>query len=98
MYHFKLYEDERLIGLNRKRKNQIINNAIRSYRKENPINWVKRLGLFSLVSFLPALLIYVFMGSGLVVGWLAMSSFILATKLAHDETSFILPYLDRELS
>ena len=98
MYHFKLYEDERLIGFNRKRKNQIINNAIRSYRKENPINWVKRLGLFSLVSFLPALLIYVFIGPSLILGWQAVSSFILATKLAHDETPLILTYLDKELS
>ena len=98
MYHFKLYDDERLVSLNRKEKHRIVNKAIKTYRNENPVNWIKRLSLFALVSFLPALIIYVFIGSSFVTGWLAISSFILAVKLARDETPNILPYLDKELS
>ena len=97
MFHFKLYDDKRLIDLDRKEKQRIVNKAISAYRNENPINWIKRLSLFSLISYLPALIIYILNGSGFVIGWLAMSSLLLAIKLANDETPDILPYFNKEL-
>lgn len=97
MFHFLLYDDKRLAQLNRREKQALVNNAIKNYRKNTPINRLQRLATLGVLLLLPACAIYYFFSSGLALAWLCLSTLTVAAILAHKETPDILPYLDMEL-
>jgi hypothetical protein len=97
MFHFKLYDDSRLKDLKHTQKISIVNKAVKLYRKNHPVNlWTRLLLLFSVCVF-PPVAIYITSEINLIIGWIALSIFILNIKLASDESPQVKPYLDKVL-
>lgn len=95
MFYFELYDDTRLQGLKHSKKINIVNDAVRLYRKDYPLNLSKRLLSIFIVCCIPALILLFLVSSSLAIGWLSLSAFILNIKLAGSESSQIKPYLDQ---
>ena len=98
MFHFKLYNDERLVGLNHKEKQKIISKAMKAYRKQHPVDLFRRLTLFACFSIIPSIVIYLLNGQQWTINWFCVSGLLLSWKLAHDETPAIMPFLSQVLA
>ncbi len=97
MFHFALYDDNRLSHLKNAEKRQVIARAIKLYRQDHPLNLKKRLVFVFLFACLPALLLYIFHGTTFVLSWVCISSMFIAYKLESKEAPKIIPYLDEAI-
>ena len=95
MFYFELYDDVRLKGIKHSKKISIVNKAVKLYREKHPINLGKRLLLTFVVCLLPAIILYLFTGVNMTIGWFGLSIFVLNIKLASDETPEVKPYLEQ---
>ena len=95
VFYFKLYDDMRLKNLKHSQKINIVNDAVKLYRKDCPINLSKVLLTILIVCLIPAILSYFFVGANLAIGWFSISILGLNIKTARDETSLVEPYLDQ---
>ena len=93
MFYFNLYDDPALEGCSISDKNKIINIAVKQARIDYPLNISKRLGILGGVVFLPAFILYYFLGFNAAVSWTIASTILLNIKLASLETPTIKPYL-----
>jgi hypothetical protein len=98
MYYFKLYDDLRLNNLKHSKKINIVNSAVKLYRKDHPLNLTKRLIPLTIFCLVPALVLLYLFGIGLTVGWFALSTMFFNINTASNESSNIEPYLDQVLS
>ena len=97
MFYFKLYDDKRLKGLKQSEKIEIVNSAVKQFRKDKPINISRRLLIMFLWCGIPALVFLILFNFGFAIGWFALSILILGIKTASDESAGIEPYLDKVL-
>jgi hypothetical protein len=88
----------RLRGFKHSKKINIVNDAVKLYRKDSPLNLSKVLLSIFIVCLIPALLSYFFVGVNLAVAWFSISILGLNIKTARDETSQIEPYLDQVIN
>lgn len=95
MFYFELYDDTRLQGLKHSKKVNIVNNAVRLYRKDYPLNLCKRLLSIFIVCCIPALILLFLVNGSLAIGWFSLSILILNIKFAGDESPQVKPYLDQ---
>ena len=93
MFHFRLYNDEKLKGFKHFEKVAIVNRAIKLSRQEHPVNLVLRLILISTFCLLPGSLLYYFYGISLAIPWSVFSILILNIKLASNEIEVLKPYV-----
>ena len=97
MFYFKLYEDKRLKDLKHSKKIEIVNNAVKLYRKDTPLNVKSRILTMLTWCGIPALILFWVFNYGFAIGWFALSIFILQVKSANDESVNIEPYLNQAL-
>jgi hypothetical protein len=97
MFYFELYADKRLQGLKQSRKINIVNDAVKLYRNDFPLNLSKRLLSIFIVCCIPSLIAFFLLGGGFAVGWFSLSITILDMKNSNDESPQIRPYLDQVL-
>ena len=97
MFHFKLYEDKRLKNLKHSKKVEIVNNAVKLYRQDAPLNVKSRILTILIWCGIPALILFWVFDYGFAIGWFALSIFILEVKSANDESGNIEPYLSQVL-
>lgn len=95
MFYFELYDDNRLQGLKHSKKINIVNNAVRLFRKDYPLNLNKRLLPIFIVCCIPALISLFLVSGSLAISWFSLSIFILNIKFASDESPQVRPYLDQ---
>ena len=97
MLYFKLYDDKRLKDLKHSKKIEIVNNAVKLYRKDKPLNITSRLLAMLIWCGIPAVALFFVFNFSFAIGWFALSIFILEIKLANDESSEIESYLNKVL-
>ena len=97
MFYFRLYDDKRLDGLKHGKKINIVNDAVKLYRKDHPLNLTNRLLAVLIVCFVPAFISFLLVGFGLAIGWFALSTMLLEMRAASIESPQIEPYLDQVL-
>lgn len=97
MFYFKLYDDKRLKGLKHSEKVSIVNDAVKLFRKEKPINIPRRLLVLALWCAIPAIALLFAFNFSFAIGWFVLSTFILELKTASDESTEIEPYLNKVL-
>ena len=98
MFYFILYDNEKLKNFKHKRKIEIVNNAVKLYRKDKPLKMFSRLLAALIWCGIPSLIVFLIFNDGLaVIGSLSLSTVILNIKLANDESSEIEPYLEKVL-
>mgnify|MGYP003385029664 CR=1 FL=1 len=101
MLYFKLYDDERLKDLKHSKKIEVVNNAAKIYRKDNPLNVISRLLAVIIWCCIPAIIlffVFVFVfGFSFSVGFFTVSIIILNSKLANDESVDVEAYLNQVL-
>lgn len=97
MFYFKLYDDKRLKDLKHSKKIEIVNNAVKLYRKDKPLNITSRLLAMLIWCGIPAVVLFLVFSFGLAIGWFALSIFILEIKLANDESADVETYLNQVL-
>ena len=97
MFYFKLYDDKRLKDLKHSKKVEIVNNAVKLYRKEKPLNVSSRILSMLIWCGIPALVLFLVFNFSFAIGWFALSIFILEVKAANDESINVEPYLNRAL-
>ena len=95
VFYFELYDDTRLQGLKYSRKIKLVNDAVKLYRKDYPLNLTKRLLSIFIVCGIPALISLFMVSGGLAIGWFSLSILILNIKIAGDESPQVKPYLDQ---
>lgn len=95
MFYFKLYDDMRLKNFKHSKKINIVNDAVKLYRKDSPLNLSKVLLTIFIACLIPALLSYFFVGANLAIAWFSISILGLNIKTARDETPLVEPYLDQ---
>ncbi len=97
MFYFKLYDDKRLKDLKHSSKIEIVNNAVKLYRKDKPLNITSRLLAMCIWCGIPALVLFLVFSFSFAIGWFALSIFILEIKLANDESADVETYLNQVL-
>lgn len=97
MFYFKLYDDKRLKDPKHSKKIEIVNSAVKIYRKDKPLNVTSRLLAMLIWSGIPALVLFIVFNFGLAIGWFTLSIFIIVLKSANDESADIEPYLNQVL-
>ncbi|GHB75505.1 hypothetical protein GCM10008107_26390 [Psychrosphaera saromensis] len=97
MFYFKLYDDKRLKDLKHSKKVEIVNNAVKLYRKDMPLNVTSRILSIITLCGIPALVLFLLFNLSFAVGWFALSIFILEVKVANDESINVEPYLNQVL-
>ena len=97
MFYFRLYDDKRLDGLKHGKKISIVNDAVKLYRKDHPLNLKNRLLAGLIVCFVPVFISFLLVGFGFAIGWFALSSMLLEIRIASIESLQIEPYLDQVL-
>lgn len=97
MFYFKLYDDKRLKNLKHSKKIEIVNNAVKLYRKDKPLNISSRLLTLFIWCGIPSLILFLVFSFSFAIGWFALSTFILNIKLANDESVDIETYLNQVL-
>ncbi|MDP2562340.1 hypothetical protein [Psychrobium sp. 1_MG-2023] len=97
MFYFKLYDDKRLKDLKHSKKIEIVNNAVKLYRKDKPLNITSRLLTVLIWCGIPSLILFLVFSFSFAIGWLALSTFILNIKLANDESADVETYLNQVL-
>ena len=97
VFYFRLYDDKRLAGLKHGKKINIVNDAVKLYRKDHPLNLTNRLLAVLIVCFVPAFISFLLVGFGLAIGWFALSTMLLEMRAASIESPQIEPYLDQVL-
>lgn len=95
MFYFELYDDIRLQNLKHFKKVDVVNKAVKLYRKDKPLNLRKVVLSIFTICLIPALIFYFIFGVSLAVGWLSLSVFTLNIKAANNETPEVKPYLDQ---
>lgn len=95
MFYFKLYDNKKLKHFKHNKKIEIVNSAVKLYRKDKPINISSRLLSIATWCGIPSLILLLIFNFGFAIGWFALTSFILNIKLANDESSDIEPYLNQ---
>ena len=95
--YFKLYDDKRLKDLKHSKKIEIVNNAVKLYRKDKPLNITSRLLAMLIWCGIPAVALFFVFNFSFAIGWFALSIFILEIKLANDESSDVEKYLNQVL-
>ena len=90
MLYFKLYDDKRLKDLKHSKKIEIVNKAVKLYRKDNPLDITSRLLKMSIWCSIPAVVLFFVFNFSLAIAWFALSIFILDIKLAsaRPETGY----------
>ncbi len=94
MFYFKLYDDKRLQGLKHSKKINIVNDAVKLYRKDHPLNLTRRLLSIFIVCCIPALILLLLVGGSLAFGWFSLSIIFWNIIAAGNESSQVKPYLD----
>jgi hypothetical protein len=97
VFYFKLYDDKRLKDLKHSKKIEVVNNAVKLYRKDKPLNLSSRLLTLLIWCAIPAFIVSVVFSFSFAIGLFALSIFILEIKLANDESSDIETYLNQVL-
>lgn len=97
MFYFKLYDDKRLIGLKHSKKIEVVNNAVKLFRKDKPLNMTNRLLSILIFCGIPAFIFGLLLGGGFSIGFFACTIIILNIKLANDETTDVETYLSQVL-
>lgn len=97
MLYFKLYDDERLKDLKHSKKIEVVNNAAKIYRKDNPLNVISRLLAVIIWCCIPAIILFFVFGFSFSVGFFTVSIIILNSKLANDESVDVEAYLNQVL-
>ena len=97
MFYFKLYDDKRLKDLKHIKKIDVVNKAVRLYRKDKPLNTTSRLLTISIWCGVPSFVLFLIFNFSFAIGWFALTIFILNIKLANDESAKIEPYLEQVL-
>jgi len=95
--YFKLYDDERLKDLKHSKKIEVVNNAAKIYRKDNPLNVISRLLAVIIWCCIPAIILFFVFGFSFSVGFFTVSIIILNSKLANDESVDVEAYLNQVL-
>jgi hypothetical protein len=95
VFYFELYDDTRLKGLKHSKKINLVNDAVRLYRKDNPLNLTRILLSIFIICCIPALILFLLVGSSLAIGWFSLSILGLNIKTAHDESPLVKPYLEQ---
>jgi len=94
MFYFELYDDTKLQGLKHSKKINIVNDAVKLYRKEYPLNLTKKFLSIIAVCCIPALISFFLISGSIAIAWFTISILILNIKNAADESQKIKPYLD----
>ena len=97
VFYFKLYDDKRLKDLKHSKKVEIVNNAVKLYRKDKPLNVSSRVLAMLTWCGIPAIVLFLVFNFGFAIGWFALSIFILEVKSANDESVNIEQYLNQAL-
>ncbi|GMM84470.1 hypothetical protein [Pseudoalteromonas sp. MTN2-4] len=97
MFYFKLYDDKRLKDLKHSKKIEVVNEAVKLYRVDKPLNIIQRLLSMLFWCVIPALVLFSVFNFSFAIGWFALSIFILEVKTANDECAEIEPYLNQVL-
>jgi hypothetical protein len=97
VFYFKLYDDKRLKHLKHSKKIEIVNKAVKLYRKDKPLNITNRLLTILIWCGVPALVLLLIFSFSFAIGWFALSIVILGIKTANDESAEIEPYLHKVL-
>ena len=97
MLYFKLYDDERLKDLKHSKKIEVVNNAAKIYRKDNPLNVISRLLAVIIWCCIPAIILFFVFVFSFSVGFFTVSIIILNSKLANDESVDVEAYLNQVL-
>ncbi|KGJ98569.1 hypothetical protein [Thalassotalea sp. ND16A] len=97
MFYFKLYDDKRLKELKHTKKIEIVNNAVKLYRKDKPLNISTRLLSILIWCAIPALILFLVSSFSFSIGWFSLSIFILNIKLANNESADVETYLNQAL-
>lgn len=95
MFHFELYDDTRLQNFKHRKKVNVVKEAVKLYRQDNPLNTTKVLLFVIVICFIPPVVFYFLFGISLFVSWSCISILLLNIKAASAETPRIKPYLDR---
>jgi hypothetical protein len=97
MYYFAIYSDKRLARFNHSEKVNVVNQAIKLYRQEHPLNLVKRLLVLFAFCGMPAVLILLTVNGGFAMAWLSVSVFLINIKIMADERSKIKAYIGQAI-
>jgi hypothetical protein len=97
VFYFKLYDDKRLKDLKHSKKIEIVNKAVKLYRKDKPLNITSRLMAMLIWCGIPAVVLFFVFNFSSAIAWFALSIFILDIKLANDESADVETYLDQVL-
>jgi hypothetical protein len=98
VFYFKLYDDKRLKDLKHTKKIEIVNKAVKLYRKDKPLNITNRLLTMLIWCGVPAIALFLAFNFSFAISWLALSTFILNIKFARDESADIETYLNQVLA
>jgi len=95
MFYFKLYDDKRLKGLKHRKKIEVVNNAVKLYRNDKPLNLTTRLLTMLTWCGIPALILFLVFSFSFAIGWFALSIFILNIKLANEILNLSSDYVNK---
>jgi hypothetical protein len=93
MHSLFLWDNKKLLGLSAKNKTKKINDALKQFRKDKPVNYMKRLGLIALVSLVPSLALYYVVGFSLAIAWLSVSAVAFELTITKREAPVLCKYI-----
>ncbi|MCW8091017.1 hypothetical protein [Alteromonas sp. ASW11-130] len=93
MFYFKLYRDKRLKNLKYREKVQVVNRAVKLYRKDKPVKLTSRLLGVLVWCGIPASILFFMFSWNAAIGLFPLFIFILEIKTANDESGDVRKYL-----